>query len=30
MQSNSEEERKKGTDISMNVSPEQTRPVGDL
>lgn len=30
MQSNSEEQREKATDIYLNVSPEQTRPVGDL
>lgn len=30
MQSNSEEQREKATENSLNVSPEQTRPVGDL
>lgn len=30
MQSNSEDQRENATDISLNVSPEQTRPVGDL
>lgn len=30
MQSNSEEQREKATDTSPNISPEQTRPVGDL
>lgn len=30
MQSNSEEQREKATDISLNVSPEQTQLVVDL
>lgn len=29
MQSNSEEQREKATATSLNVLPEQTRPVGD-